>query len=1164
MKKALLFACASLTCIWASAQVTGRMVIDTSVKGHDINKSMYGIFFEEINHSGDGGLYAELIQNRGFEEHVIPSGTTYANNTVFAPKEIGWNDNTVHNHQFYWDLEGKKYQGWSVESSSCTVAREVVAPDVPLHANTPHAMQLVISDVAPGASARLVNEGYWGIAVAQDERYDLRFYLCSTDYAGNIVAKIADASGNIAASYTFQAIADGTWHEYKATLTSGATVTDGTFCLEFNDPGTVLVDYVSLFPQDTYKGRPNGLRRDIAETLVNLHPAFMRWPGGCIVEGLTLENRVKWKETLGDPMQRRGEYDCWGYRCTWGLGYHEALQFCEDANMDFMFVGNVGMACAGRGADYVSSDADLQPFIDDIRDAIEYAIGDPETNEWAKMRADAGHPQPFSLKYVEIGNENWGAQYAKNFNRAYAQLKVLYPDITFINTMAHYDAAVSQVKATDMLDPHWYQTPDWFYNTPYEFDNIDRGSSPWTIYVGEYACNNQVGSGNLDAALAESAFMMNMERNSDIVTMSSYAPLISNQNRPDWQCNLIWVNNHQVSPRASYYAQKLFADNRPSYNVQSKIATTADRSPYAGRIALGTFTTSAEFRNVKVTSPVDGRVLYQNDLSTETPEWSKGGCSRGAWTFEDGVLKQTSLDQSTYFTMDMYSFGEVCLEVEAKKTGGTEGFLINIGVNDNNIDNSWRFNIGGWGNNGANLEKATGLWGTEMDSRKAFKVENDRWYKIKMVGLNGTIHCYVDDVEYATYTPQLLNTLPGRVNMAAGYDEATGEVVVKVVNANAEPIVTDITLNASNIENVGTVTTLSGPRLYLENSFNNSSLLTPYAEVFEGFAPEFTYTLLPYSLTIFRAKASLAESPVAELPGFAFTDTPRLLKQFDATPYLAAASRLKRTVNRCLNAYTESANDAATLLSAINNAKSTLEAATCTQADLENAFDVLCKAFEVYCQAQMTSDNECTYRLSTPDFSVRSAAGWDGNEPVYGEGVAEFYDRSFGMLQQVDGLPEGKYMVVLQGFYRPGVVGDRSIDNLIATLRANDDTVPLRSMYSTTIPAENMWGAANLFGVSEYTACNYVLTDVTDGNLLIELSKEQMIDRDWTCFNNFRLFRIGDISGIPSVTDDVSGRISPFASVIDLAGRNVGQYRDFDKLTPGIYICSGRKIIRKY
>jgi alpha-N-arabinofuranosidase len=414
----------------------------------------------------------------------------------------------------------------------------------------------------------LENSGYWGMRIIGMDKYDLRFYVNPQDYNGLIIARIISMKGDVLAEKSFNVVKSDNWEELSAVLTAKSTDYKATLQLVFAGSGKVYIDYVSLFPQNTFKGRKNGMRPDVAQMIANLKPGFLRWPGGCIAEGATLENRAKWKETLGDPMQRHSEWILWNYHCSWGFGYHEFLQFCEDIGAAGMFVANVGLSCSVRNGDWTE---DYEPFLQDIIDAIDYATA-PISNPWGAKRAAAGHPEPFNLRYVELGNEQVGDHYAQRYNFFYRILKVKYPQITFISTL-QLSPSREKLEKADMIDPHWYVHADFFYKNDHLFDKMERGK--YDIYIGEYAVITEA---NMNAALAEAAFLTGVERNCDLVKMASYAPLLQNNNRKDWPTNLIWYDNQNTMGRASYYVQQMYANNRPTYIIESGISEP-DNSP---------------------------------------------------------------------------------------------------------------------------------------------------------------------------------------------------------------------------------------------------------------------------------------------------------------------------------------------------------------------------------------------------------------------------------------------------------------------------------------------------------------------------------------------------------------------------------------------------------
>lgn len=836
---AVFFLCSALT---MTAQ-TEPIRIDLGQKGAVVSPNLYGIFFEEINHSGDGGLYAELVQNRGFEEHVLPSSMTYRDGKAYAIDAMNYEHRTNRNWNIPWNLDEKKMTGWKVSGEGSRVVGKVIEAKAPLHPNTPNVMQLQIKKVQKGGKAVLTNTGYWGMGFREGEKYDLRFYVKSSNYRGSITARLSDSkTGASIGTATFEKRQLKDWTELTATLTAESATAEGELSLEFDKTGTVLVDYVSLFPQATFKGRKNGQRADVAQMLVDLHPKFMRWPGGCIVEGATYENRVKWKETLGDPMTRRGEWDLWGYRATWGMGYHEFLQFCEDLDMDAMFVNNAGMSCSVRNGDFVSSDADMDAVVQDFRDAIDYALADPATNRWAKMRADAGHPKPFPLKYVEIGNENVGPEYVTHFNYIFKKLKAEYPQIIFINTLSHIEPLLENVPGEYMVDPHWYRSPDFFFANNHLFDEAPRTHD---IYVGEYACLGGVGAGNLLAAISEAAFILGMERNSDVVKMSSYAPLFENENRRDWPCNLIHINSTEVYGRASYYVQQMAAENRPTYNVFVSEPTKAEEpQPFkAGGIGLGSFTTQCKYKDIVLTT-ADGQV------KKISPSEFQG--KRGDWQVENDMIRQTSDQRLALTILPGFNSDNYTLQLKARKLSGTEGFFIYYGL-DESGENGYGANIGGWSNRTTAIQPIfRGRVNDVLGRRTQQTIDNDKWYDIRLVVTPMAATLYVDGQEMTIANPAQIT----RHFCQTGYDEQTEELIIKVVNGTDQPYRRAFTIEGTKtIIPTGKVISLCG-NASEENTFEEPTKLAPETKLFGKFGKHFEYEFAPMSFTIMRVKVS--------------------------------------------------------------------------------------------------------------------------------------------------------------------------------------------------------------------------------------------------------------------------------------------------------------------
>lgn len=839
MKQNLLCLAAAALLMSSCGGVTPEeeLVINLQEKGAEVAPSMYGIFFEEINHAGDGGLYAELVKNRSFEELEMPEGY-YAEGDVLHPKEVcNHLTGKVSHGSFRWTTE--PVPGWTLQAKDASAAGMKLTKENPKFSSAPNNLKVTIKDAS--TPVRLINGGYWGMNLVKGDSYRLRTILRpSADYKGKITALLLSDKDEVLASAPVEVTGSNVWSDIHQMLSPSATAAKGKLALEFDGTGTVSLDYVSLFPEKTFRDRPNGLRTDVAEMLQGLHPAFVRWPGGCVVEGISLANRFEWKKTLGDPAARSGEYSTWGYRCSYGFGYHEMLQFCEDINADAMFVCNVGLGCQYRMGD-ASPEDKIAYYLDDCMDAIEYAIGDV-TTEWGAKRAEQGHPDAFPLKYVEIGNENWGDEYDKRFDIFYKAIKAKYPELILISN--HGLGGTGKIEKTDMIDPHWYVNPEFFFQNTTIFDNHPRGK--YDAYVGEYACNANVGGGNMRAALSEAAFISGMERNGDLVKMASYAPLLENRNDRSWAVNLIWLDTDQVLGRSSYYVQQMAAENRPTYNVKSNITMSTPRSlEYsAGNLGFGSWNTQVEFKDVKVTGE-DGTAANL-DLNNATDQ-------KGTWTLKDGVLSQTSSETPSRYIVDGFSSNHFTLECKVRKVGGDEGFFLYFGLSQG-AKQGYVYNVAGWNNQTTAVESVSdGRTGGVVSERVSQSLENDRWYDVKLVVAPQKSELYMDGKLIVSYAPE---TTPLQF-FSSGYDEATGELIVKVVNAEAVAYPLSVKLDGVNqVEKTGKVISLSAASDMDENSFEEPKKIYPQESEFKGFGKSFSYTFPPFSYTILRVKAN--------------------------------------------------------------------------------------------------------------------------------------------------------------------------------------------------------------------------------------------------------------------------------------------------------------------
>lgn len=806
--------------------------IDLARRGADIPASMYGIFFEEINHAGDGGLYAELIQNRGFEDSSVPEGYTVKGDRIFPPTDRANHLTGARPHpdlSFRWNPD--PIPAWRFEQLEGSGASAELTREYPLNEASPTALKVTL----PGKGRiALSNCGFWGMNIEKGKGYYLRMNTSNGNrFEGRAILKLVAEDGTELCNRPLAIDPDRTWCEYTGQLTATGSDPHARFVIELEGTGTLLLDYVSLFPE-TFRNRINGLRNDIAQTLEALHPAFVRWPGGCIVEGIDLSNRIEWKKTIGDPKNRPGIYDTWGYRATMGFGYHEFLQFCEDIGAAGMFVCNAGIGCQGRVGD-ACREEDLDAFIQDALDAIDYALGDG-TTEWSRKRVENGHPEPFPLQYVEIGNENWGPVYEKRYDRFYRAIKAKYPRLTLISTLSL--GGQHRHERVDMIDPHWYVAPEFFLSSSRLFDQQERGG--YAVYVGEYAVNQQVGGGNLLGALAEAAFLSGMERNSDLVKMASYAPLLENVNDRVWPTNLIWFDSHRVMGRSSYHVQKMYAENRPDYNTATEFEQPRSGVQVSGRIGLGGWNTDNEYRELKVTLP-DGRVIEADVERGWTP---KGG----TWSAADGTLSQEGPGMMRWSIWDSpEEFSDCSISVKARKKSGDEGFILYFGMQG---ETGYVLNIGGWGNQTTAFQRMVGADMPQIPNNIAQQVETGRWYDIR-------IDIHGDSFTYSLDGKRMLEARieQSRQYVVSGYDETTGEEVIKFVNATEKPFTAGIELaGAESVGRTGKAIVLTSGDPSDENSLDNPEKVVPEERVYKGFSDRFTYTFAPWSFTVLRIK----------------------------------------------------------------------------------------------------------------------------------------------------------------------------------------------------------------------------------------------------------------------------------------------------------------------
>lgn len=540
----------------ASAVVVIMMICDTSAQKKltimankpiaEVSPSMWGIFFEDINFAADGGIYAELVKNRSFE--------------------------------FY-----KPMMGWKESKEAGANGKIIITnigKDNPQNPRFAH-----INIDAPTRPYRLSNEGFRGMGIEKEKQYN--FSLLARIGEGNVTLNIAlvSSSGKKLGHAAINNLTSD-WKKHTVSFTSLDTAIKAHLDLLLQGKGTVDVDMISLFPQNTWKNRPNGLRADLVQLLADMKPGFIRFPGGCIVEGHELETRYQWKKTVGSPELRELIVNRWNtefrnrltpdYFQSFGLGFFEYFQLAEDIGAEPLPILNCGMACQYNTGEVAPMDQ-LEPYIRDALDLIEFVNG-AVTTQWGKLRADMGHPAPFHMKMLGIGNEQWDEQYIERYKAFSKVLKEKHPEIQLISSAGpspdgpRFEYLWNELRkdSADFVDEHYYREPNWFFSNASRYDKYDRKGPK--VFAGEYAAHSKddkdpESRNTWLSALAEAAFMTGLERNADVVKMASYAPLLAHVEAWQWRPDLIWFDNLRAVATPNYYVQKLFGVNRGTHAV---------------------------------------------------------------------------------------------------------------------------------------------------------------------------------------------------------------------------------------------------------------------------------------------------------------------------------------------------------------------------------------------------------------------------------------------------------------------------------------------------------------------------------------------------------------------------------------------------------------------
>jgi len=770
-----------------------------------LSPHLYGLFFEDINFAADGGLYAELVQNRSFEYFAVegtdPLGRQY--HPLYAWSKVERGD------------------------ARCELAVESAAP---LNANNTNYLKIAIAE--PGGAAGVANDGFDGIRLDAGAKYDVSFYARTTDWSGSrkirVTLELEDRT--MCGTAVFDGVGEA-WRKFEGVLTSSRTTDNARLLVTTEGRGNLCLDMISLFPQDTFNGRKNGLRKDLGQTLKDLNPKFLRFPGGCIAHGSGLDNAYRWKESVGDVAERTPNWNRWGYHQTLGLGYYEYFLLCEDIGATALPVLPVGVSCGFNDPYQVVPMDELQEWTQDALDLIEFANG-PVTSQWGGLRAKMGHPEPFGLQFICLGNEEHDRpEMRERFPYFVQAVRKAHPEIEIIGTsgLGPEIPLYGMMEELDVYssDEHYYMSPLWYLANQDRFDTFNRQAPK--IFVGEYAS----GGNTLFNAVAEAAYLTGIERNGDLVDMACYAPLFANVDHTQWDTDLIYFDKRTVVKTPNYYVQQLFARNKGdvslAYTLQERDVTPP--STLSGAVGVGTWMTAIEVEKVAV-----------NGRNLDPAEWR---VVSGDFRTRDGhyVQLNTNSDPAISLSPESFDGDVVTYTVRARKTAGREGFLIVFGAKDDRHTYWW--NLGGWDNTRHAIELDEDGSRTILTETPG-SIEDNAWYDMKVELSPGRVRCSLNGALVHDYAFP-----PNSISLSPTRDTRSGEIIVKLVNPGPESVGAQINLEGlERVDPAGKLLILSGDR-NAENSVQDPDVVRTQTRSIEV-GRKFQYTLPPTSVQFIR------------------------------------------------------------------------------------------------------------------------------------------------------------------------------------------------------------------------------------------------------------------------------------------------------------------------
>jgi alpha-L-arabinofuranosidase len=819
----ILFVLASIPLLGQGNKISINLSQPQPMKGSVIT----GISIDETNRGTDGGLYAEMLANRSFDDKSFDSACYFKNGYLYAPHKPHFQTGLFADYKMKWDTL-TQCPGWELK---WTPGSRIIPK---IESSTPQskALHLQIVRATKQEMVMIDNPGLNGLNLQKGETYTLRLRIkFDKTYKDTFLVKLINENAKLVAEQTFTKKDADQWTDYEATLKATRNTNEGRLSLAFVSNGNIWIDYVSLFPTKTFRNRKNGMQASVGEKLADAKPSFVKWPGDIEANGFTLEERVQWKQTLGNPTHRKGHLTPWRYYNSNGLGYDEFLQFAEDLGASAMYVCNAGIASATFNGDYCPEDG-VSAYVQEALDAIEYAIGDTSTT-WGRQRKQNGHAAAYPLKYVQVGGDLSGEMYNQRFAKFYKAIKQQWPQIAVI--------ATSQTNTpADFVSQSLTTNPDKLFSSIQKdtiFEQAFLG-----LFISELTSLTGLGDVNMQTSLSEALVLMEAERKASQPILCTPPALLENEKNKTVPGALILANENDIAPRSAYYVFQLFQNNRIQTLYPTSLTLSGKDIPAnieSGFVGLSTIMAGAQFKNIRISQ--QNKQIYRSNFPNNEQDWDP---QIGNWRIEDSVYTQSSDILRRVSILQGIKPDAFSASLDIKRTKGSGGIAVIFGGKDKN--NYYQLAIGT--NQYTKVEKVTNGISLVVSDSVKFELIANQWHRLQAQFAENRMACLVDGVE-------ILNSKLYPTNrrfVSAGKDSLTGNCVVKIINAEPYPFQTEIDFTGiSHPGSKGYLKSVSSNSLNNENTLEKPSTVKMEEKEIRT-AKTFPLTCKPNSFTIIR------------------------------------------------------------------------------------------------------------------------------------------------------------------------------------------------------------------------------------------------------------------------------------------------------------------------